>query len=267
MTTIIKEQIIRETSTSKSGFHYVSQIRLNDAPYPNRYLANINQSLNTSDKVLIFFESKDSRKRRIINKFPRIISIPYYLLDFILKRVFPKLKLTYGITMWLTKGRNKVMSLPECLGGLHAMGFTVVSHYDKGYHTYIEAQKNGEPLADPNKETYGIYIRLNRIGKNGKVLQVLKLRTMHPFSEFIQGYVFDKNALAEGGKIKDDFRITSWGKILRTLWIDELPMISNMLKGQMKLVGVRPLSPHFFSLYPQDMHTAVNSFPGLVHLS
>jgi len=265
MTTITQEQSVRHKITNPNGFHYVSQIRLNDTPYPNRYLSNINQSLEIGDKVLVFFESKDSRKKRILNKYPSFISIPYYLLDFILKRVFPKLKLTYGITQWLTKGRNKVISLPECLGRLHAMGFTIVDQYDQGYHTYIEAKKSSEPLADPNKETYGVYIRLNRIGKNGKIIKVLKLRTMHPFSEFIQGYVFDKNALAKGGKLKDDFRITSWGKILRKFWIDELPMMSNLFKGEMKLVGIRPLSPHFFSLYPADVQMLrVQVTPGLI---
>ena len=88
---------------------------------------------------------------------------------------------------------------------------------------------------------------------------------MHPYSEYLQEYVFTKNNLQEGGKFKDDFRVTVWGKLFRKLWIDELPMFVNFFKGQMKLVGVRPLSSHYFSLYPRDvlrLRTKVK--PGLI---
>ena len=52
---------------------------------------------------------------------------------------------------------------------------------------------------------------------------------------------------------ENDFRVTSWGRILRKAWIDEVPMLWNLLKGDLKLVGVRPLSPHYLSLYPEDV--------------
>jgi lipopolysaccharide/colanic/teichoic acid biosynthesis glycosyltransferase len=52
---------------------------------------------------------------------------------------------------------------------------------------------------------------------------------------------------------------------MRKLWLDELPMIWNMLRGEMKLVGVRPLSEHFFGLYPEDMQELrTQTKPGLV---
>ena len=76
---------------------------------------------------------------------------------------------------------------------------------------------------------------------------------MHPFSEYLQEYVYKKNNLQEGGKIKDDFRVSPEGRILRKFWIDEIPMIVNLLKGNMKIVGVRPLSAHFYSLYDEDL--------------
>ena len=88
---------------------------------------------------------------------------------------------------------------------------------------------------------------------------------MHPFSEYLQEYTFNKNSLQEGGKIKNDFRITPEGKIFRKFWIDEIPMIYNILKGDMKLVGVRPLSPHFFSLYNKDLQELRTQFkPGFI---
>ena len=88
---------------------------------------------------------------------------------------------------------------------------------------------------------------------------------MHPYSEFIQKDVFDKNSLAVTGKFKDDFRITSWGRVLRKLWIDELPQIYNWIRGDVSLVGVRALSKHYFSLYPDDLQKLRIQFkPGLI---
>ena len=101
--------------------------------------------------------------------------------------------------------------------------------------------------------TYGPFVKLRRIGKNGEIINVFKMRTMHPYAEYLQHYIHEKHDLAEGGKIKDDFRVTTLGKLMRTLWIDELPMILNWLIGDVKLVGVRPLSKHYFSLYDKEL--------------
>ena len=82
---------------------------------------------------------------------------------------------------------------------------------------------------------------MNRIGKNGKSIQVFKFRTMHPYAEYIQDYIYKIHDLQKGGKFKNDFRVTTWGRIMRKLWIDELPMLINLVRGQLKFVGVRPL--------------------------
>ena len=57
---------------------------------------------------------------------------------------------------------------------------------------------------------------------------------MHAYSEYIQAYVYEKNKLAEGGKLKDDFRVSTLGKMFRKYWIDELPMIWNVFRGDLK---------------------------------
>ena len=62
---------------------------------------------------------------------------------------------------------------------------------------------------------------------------------MYPYSEFIQGDLYEKNYLDISGKIKNDYRITSWGKVFRKYFIDEIPQIYNWLKGDLSLVGVR----------------------------
>jgi lipopolysaccharide/colanic/teichoic acid biosynthesis glycosyltransferase len=88
---------------------------------------------------------------------------------------------------------------------------------------------------------------------------------MHPYSEYLQAYIYEHNNLREGGKFNKDFRITTIGRLMRKYWLDELPMILNMLKGEMKLVGVRPLSAQYFSLYSKELQQKRIKFkPGLL---
>ncbi len=80
----------------------------------------------------------------------------------------------------------------------------------------------------------GLLFKMKRLGKDGKEIFVYKLRTMHPYAQYLQKFIYEKFKLQEGGKFNNDFRITYWGKILSKLWIDELPMIYNSLKGDLK---------------------------------
>ena len=88
---------------------------------------------------------------------------------------------------------------------------------------------------------------------------------MFPYAEYLQEYMFLKNDLCKGGKIKDDFRILPYGNFLRRLWIDELPQLFNLLKGDIKLVGVRAISSQYYSLYPKDIQKLRKKVkPGLI---
>jgi lipopolysaccharide/colanic/teichoic acid biosynthesis glycosyltransferase len=120
------------------------------------------------------------------------------------------------------------------------------------------------PCIDPNP-SYGPLFKMKRTGYRGKPIFVYKFRTMHPYAEYLQKFVYDKFSLQEGGKFNNDFRVTSWGKVFRKLWIDELPMFINFFKGELKLVGVRPLSNHYLSLYSTELRMRrINYKPGLV---
>jgi hypothetical protein len=71
--------------------------------------------------------------------------------------------------------------------------------------------------------------------------------------------------MSDGDKILDDFRITSWGKIFRKFWIDELPQLVNWIQGDLKLIGVRALSKTKFDIYPDDLQKLRIQFkPGLI---
>jgi lipopolysaccharide/colanic/teichoic acid biosynthesis glycosyltransferase len=77
--------------------------------------------------------------------------------------------------------------------------------------------------------------------------------------------MYKVNDLQEGGKFNNDFRVTTLGKFFRKTWMDELPMIINLLKGEMKIVGVRPLSKHYFSLYSKELQEKrIKYKPGLI---
>ncbi|REL33812.1 sugar transferase [Rhodohalobacter sp. SW132] len=258
----IQPEQLRPCNPDHSGYANVE--RLNDIRTINKFLETANQHLQKGKYILVCAETVGSRRKRILAKFPKPFNYLYYFLDFILKRVMPKTRLTHKIYYAITKGRNRVLSRTETLGRLHSCGFKVLNHRLIGHKTWFIAKKVTDPLFDM-EPTYGVLVTLKRVGYKGELINVSKIRTMHPFSEYIQDYIYEKNDLQNGGKINNDFRITSWGRVLRKLWIDELPMIWNALKGEMKLVGVRPLSRHYFSLYSDEMKELRTSVkPGLV---
>jgi len=201
---------------------------------------------------------------RIMDEYPPVLNYIVYGLDFILTRAMPKFSSLRGLHEFITQGKDKALSKAEILGRLSYGGFDPVAFAEIDDQFHFIARKVASPKEDGDP-SYGLLIKLERVGKGGKLFNLYKLRTMHPYSEYIQDYVYESNELAESGKIQDDFRITSWGRILRKVYLDEAPEFINIFKGDMSLVGVRPLSKHFFDLYPEDMQKKRVQFkPGLV---
>lgn len=238
--------------------------RVNDFRYINKYFESVNSKLPVGGLFIDHFESKNMRKRRILNKFPAGINYIYYTLDFIIKRVFPKFALTKKIYFVLTRGENRVLSKAEAFGRLYSCGFEIIDERVIDKCLYFVAIKVKEPLY-PKNPSYGPMIALERIGKGGKPIKVYKMRTMHPYAEYLQDYIYEKTGLQEGGKFKDDFRVTTLGRIMRSSWLDELPMLINLLKGDLKIFGVRPLSRQYFKLYTLELQKLrIQSKPGLI---
>lgn len=238
--------------------------RINDIRYVNKFFEAVNRKMPNEGFFVCCLESKSYRTERILNGSHPVISYPHCFFDFMVKRVIPKIPVLKKFYFSVTKGRNRVISLSEALGRLISCGFDIVEFKTFGNITYIISQKKREPYYDTNP-TYGTLIRLNRVGKDGKMIKVYKMRTMHPYSEYLQDFLYKTNDLQDGGKINNDYRVTSYGKLFRKLWIDELPMLINWIKGELKIVGVRPLSQHYYSLYPKDMQALRTKFkPGLV---
>jgi Undecaprenyl-phosphate galactose phosphotransferase WbaP len=92
----------------------------------------------------------------------------------------------------------------------------------------------------------GAFYRQTRIGKGARVFKVLKFRTMVKDADQVLAKYLEENPklLAEWNadhKLKDDPRITRIGKLLRKTSLDELPQLWNVLKGEMSLIGPRPI--------------------------
>jgi hypothetical protein len=248
----------------------------------NYYNAIINlQKVNGIQRINKFFEEVNSKlphggsfigcvqtnvlvKQRILKAYPPVLNYLFYIPYVLWKRVIPKLPVTKKIYFFITKGRNRALSKAEAFGRLYSCGYEVIAEEMINDKQYFVARKIQEPSFDYNP-TYGPLIRLKRIGKHGKIIYVYKMRTMHPYSEYLQQYVYDNCDLQEGGKFKNDFRVATFGKYMRKFWIDELPMCINLMRGDLKIVGVRPLSKHYFELYNEDLKIKrIKTRPGLV---
>lgn len=242
----------------------VNTYRINDIGRLNRFFEAVNAKLHYGGIFIGCLETKTMRIERLMNKFPFPLNHIYLFFDFVLKRVFPKLPITLKIYFWITKGRNRVISRAEALGRLYSCGFEIISERVIHRQHYFIAKKVKKPVFDP-APTYGPFIYLNRVGRGGKLVKIYKLRTMHPFSEYLQEHIYKHNHLDKGGKFKNDYRISKLGCFLRKTWLDELPMFINLLKGDVKFVGVRPLSQHYFSLYPKEFQKFRIKFkPGIL---
>lgn len=243
---------------------YLNLHEMNDIRRLNRYFIEINSKLIYGGVFIGRIEPVNLRFERYAKSYPYYVARLFYFFDFIWKRIFPKLPFLQKVYFAVTQGKSRAISLAECLGRLYYCGFSVVNLREINNHVYFIVKKIEKPKTDLTP-SYGPLIKLKRSGKGGKRIFVYKLRTMHPYSEYLQKFVFDIGNLSEGGKFKDDFRITNWGRVFRKLWLDELPMFINFFKGELKIVGVRPLSEQYLSLYPEEFRERRKKYkPGLV---
>ena len=238
--------------------------RVNDIRHLNQFFEAVNHKLPNQGIFIGCAETADMRMHRIMQKFPPVLNYIYYFFDYIFKRVFPKFHITRGIYYFLTRGNNRVLTRAEILGRLYACGFEIVEEERVNGNYFFVMRRIKEPAFDPNA-SYGPFIKLRRVGKGGKIIKVYKLRTMFPYAEYLQDYVHQQNNLSEGGKFKNDFRVARSRAFLRKLWLDELPMLINLFKGDLKIVGVRPLSEHYYNLYSKELQEKrIRVKPGLV---
>jgi len=97
----------------------------------------------------------------------------------------------------------------------------------------------------------GAFFTQERPGKNGKIFKVIKFKTMTD----------EKDAV--GNLLPDNQRLTKVGKVVRTLSIDELPQLVNILKGDMSFIGPRPLLVKYLPLYTPEQMRRHEVRPGI----
>ena len=242
----------------------VNFMPLNHIRGVNKLFTTVNDKLPDNGIWVCCYEPQSVTKRNILSRYPIVLGWLYYAAFFCYKRVLPKLFMTSRLYFDITEGKNRVLSKAEVLGRLCYCGFEIIDERKKGDLSYVIARRKFRPEITARR-LYGILVKLNRVGKNGKMFKVYKFRTMHPYSEFLQAYIYERYALQEGGKFNHDIRVTTLGRLMRKYWMDELPMLLNLLKGDMKLVGVRPISQHYYSLYCNELQEKrVNHKPSLL---
>lgn len=97
----------------------------------------------------------------------------------------------------------------------------------------------------------GAFFTQARPGKNGKIFKVIKFKTMTDERD------------ANGKLLPDAQRLTKIGKFIRSTSLDELPQLINVLKGDMSLIGPRPLLPEYLPLYSKEQARRHEVRPGI----
>ena len=116
-------------------------------------------------------------------------------------------------------------------------------------------------------DKFPIIIKQNRVGLHGKQFSMYKFRTMKNNSHELRGELEELNKNDEViFKIENDPRIIRGAQVLRDYSLDELPQFFNVLKGDMSLVGPRPLFEEDTSLFNENYMRRLNVLPGITGL-
>ncbi len=243
---------------------FVNTHEIYDIGWLNQYFLQVHSKLRTGGYFVLRKERMENFRERLERKFPKPMATAIYMLHFFLHRVLPKLTGANQVYFAVSGGKHRVITRAELIGRLHFCGFRFIKYEHVGNSHWFIVQKLKMPVLDQNPNL-GLIIRLPRVGYQGRVFHLYKFRTMHPYAEYLQDFVYEQNKLDKSGKFKNDFRLTQWGKVMRKYWIDELPQLINYIRGDIRLFGVRALSQHYFSLYPQDVQQLRTQHkPGLV---
>lgn len=97
----------------------------------------------------------------------------------------------------------------------------------------------------------GAFFTQSRPGKNGKIFKLIKFKSMTDERD------------ADGNLLPDAQRLTKVGKFIRSTSLDELPQLINVFKGDMALIGPRPLLPEYLPLYSKEQARRHEVRPGI----
>ena len=136
-----------------------------------------------------------------------------------------------------------------------ALGLLVLSPVFLVLSVMIMAERSGR----------GVFFKQKRMGKNGKYIYIYKFRSMVNDAENVERWL-NKEQLRQyykEYKVANDPRVTKTGKFLRSTKLDELPQLLNVLKGDLSLVGPRPIQESESDFYGNDKELLLSIKPGL----
>ena len=116
-----------------------------------------------------------------------------------------------------------------------------------------------------------VFYRASRLGQNGRPFEVLKFRTMRVDADRVLERILEQSPVLKAQweskfKLEHDPRVTPIGAFLRKTSLDELPQFWNILRGEMALIGPRPIVPEEVSYYGNDYSTFASVKPGVTGL-
>ena len=161
------------------------------------------------------------------------------------KQLIQKINGETVVTTMMNYATPKQMLLKrtaDIIGGLVGSIFTLILTIFIGPVIYI-------------KSPGPIFFKQERVGLNGKIFKMYKFRSMTSETD------------GEGNLLPDEVRLTSFGKKLRSTSLDELPELFNILKGDMSIIGPRPLLVHYLPLYNGFQKQRHDVRPGLTGLA
>jgi len=254
----------------------IGRTRINDVLRLNQFMQFCTERISMGGYFIIRYLPFENFKKSLKARYTGLFFWTVFILHFIWYRAIPKTpwleKLYFTPAFsWLdtihlsfVKKRNRALSKAEVWGRLSFHGMNVLTESEGDGELYIIAQRIALPVQNKIPSFYFI-ASLEKVGLDGKSIHTHKIRTMYPFSEFLQKRIFEDHGLATTGKFANDFRLTDYGRFLRKFWLDELPQIFDWLRGDVKLVGMRATSRHFLSLYPKELYDLYTQIkPGLI---
>lgn len=195
-------------------------------------------------------------KYRSVSVIPNIRGIPLYGTD--MSFLFSHEMLLLRVNNNLAKRSSRI--LKRIMDVLGSLGIIILLSPVLLY-LYFSVKKDG------GNAIYGH----PRIGRNGKIFKCLKFRSMVVNSKEVLDELLrtDPEARAEWEKdfkLKNDPRITKIGAFIRKISLDELPQLFNVLKGEMSLVGPRPIVADELERYQDDVEYYLMAKPGMTGL-
>jgi lipopolysaccharide/colanic/teichoic acid biosynthesis glycosyltransferase len=230
---------------SLQGFNSINRL--------DSFLCKVNENLEHNGKFIGFVQTNKQRKENQWFKGVPVLGKVSTIGEFIFHRVCPKIIGLKQVYFGLTQGKYQRLSKAEVLGRLIKFGFKIEDIKENlDGKMYFTVKKIKRPDLT-SQASNGILYKFPRVGQNGKLIGVYKIRTMHPYSEYLQDYIVNTNGYGINGKPANDFRVPAWSKFVRRYWLDEIPQLINVFKGEMKLFGVRPVTERYFQDIPKHI--------------